>query len=194
MTCIKQYAQLKSSIWKRSFIQRSCKVAVWRPDFSTDLHPFVNTTGAKLNKMLLGRGGVWKRVYMTRQEDKKQFFLRVLFTRTISYAALELYSCGCIFNKQIPRKRKEERWKKNGFWNSRWKAERKYTRRNKSIGLSVIGLRGHFLDELLREISFLIRFSAESTFINAAQSLALIFFFIGFTGESDVFILSLVIG
>lgn len=143
MTCIKQYAQLKSSIWKRSFIQRSCKVA------AGFFHPFVNTTGAKLNKMLLGRGGVWKRVYMTRQEDKKQFFLRVLFTRTISYAALELYSCGCVFNKQIPRKRKEERCKKNGFWNSRWKAERKYTRRNKSIGLSVIGLRGHFLDELL---------------------------------------------
>lgn len=70
------------------------------------------------------------------------------------------------------------------------------------INLSVIGLRGHFLQESLREISFLIRLSAESIFCRCGSIIRVdiyiyIFFFIGFTvvtGKSDVSILSLVIG
>ena len=64
------------------------------------------------------------------------------------------------------------------------------------INLSVIGLRGHFLQESLREISFLIRLSAESIFCRCGPIIR-VFFFIGFTvvtGKSDVSILSLVIG
>lgn len=69
------------------------------------------------------------------------------------------------------------------------------------INLSVIGLRGHFLQESLREISFLIRLSAESIFCRCGPiirvDIYILFFFIGFTvvtGKSDVSILSLVIG